>query len=123
MRYLLIMSIFMVQQAYAEQQRYQVFDEKHLQDGRVVWMQNCEACHGWGVADAPIPMQPEEWKPRLTQKIGTLYQHAIDGFFGPDDSMMPAKGGNPDLSDAQVKAAVDYMVRLANFHINNERSN
>lgn len=120
MRRIFILCVFMVQPISAEQQRYQVFDEKHLLEGRSVWMQNCEACHGWGVADAPIPMEPEQWEARVKQPMETLYSHAINGFFGPDDSMMPPRGGNESLSDGEVKSAVDYMVNLARYHINSK---
>ena len=39
-----------------------------------------------------------------------LYYHAISGYTGSSGMPMPAKGGNPSLSDDDVKAAVDYMV-------------
>ena len=38
----------------------------------------------------------------------TLFKHALEGF--QDKGMMPAKGGNTELSDDEVKAAVVYMV-------------
>jgi cytochrome c5 len=41
--------------------------------------------------------------------LDTLVAHAIDGFQG-SQGMMPAKGGNPSLSDAEVRAVVEYMV-------------
>jgi cytochrome c5 len=41
-----------------------------------------------------------------------LYKHALGGFTGKA-GMMPAKGGNAGAADADVKAAVDYMVGLA----------
>ena len=66
-------------------------------------------------------MKPAEWAPRVAKGKAVLYDHAINGFFGPDDTMMPERGGNPALSDAEVKAAVDYMVALANFYIEQER--
>ena len=118
-RYLLLIMLLLASMSAvsADQQRYQVFAEKNLSEGRAVWMENCEACHGWGVADAPIPMEPEQWEQRLKKPQETLYAHAINGFFGPDDSMMPPKGGNPDLSDSQVKSAVDYMTSLARHHL------
>ena len=46
---------------------------------------------------------------------------AIAGFFGPDYSYMPPRGGNPQLSDDQVRSAVDYMTRLAQHYIDAER--
>ncbi len=104
----------------AEPSPYVDFKDEHLRFGRAVWMGTCENCHGYGVADAPIPMVPEEWKHRVTQARATLHDHAINGFFGPDDSYMPERGGNPALSDEEVKAAVDYMVELATFYIEKE---
>ncbi len=100
----------------AEQERYRLFDDPHLQYGRSIWLGTCEGCHGWGIADAPIPMNYEEWETRIAKGKPTLYQHAIEGFFGPDDSMMPERGGNMELTDDEVKAAVDYMVELAKSH-------
>jgi cytochrome c5 len=92
-----------------------------LTQGRVLWLANCETCHGYGIAGAPIPMQPSEWAARLEKGKRVLYKHAINGFFGPDDSMMPERGGNPDLTDEQVMAAVDYMAALATYYIQLER--
>ena len=84
-----------------------------LTQGRILWLANCETCHGYGIAGAPIPMQPSEWAPRLEKGKNVLYDHAIKGFFGPDDSMMPERGGNPDLTDEEMMSAVDYMAALA----------
>lgn len=92
-----------------------------LSQGRAVWLDNCEGCHGYGIAGAPIPMQPSDWAPRLEQDRAVLYEHAINGFFGPDDTMMPERGGNPDLTDEEVKAAVDYMAALAVYYIQLKR--
>jgi cytochrome c5 len=38
-----------------------------------------------------------------------LYKHAIEGFHGAA-GVMPPKGGNPALTEDQVKATVDWMV-------------
>ncbi|NNJ95994.1 MAG: cytochrome c5 family protein [Gammaproteobacteria bacterium] len=91
-------------------QSYQVPDDQQLVQGRELWLENCETCHGCGIADAPIPMQPGEWRFRLAKGKTVLYRHAIEGFIGPDYSMMPARGGNDALTDEQVKLAVDYIV-------------
>lgn len=90
----------------------------NISQGRDLWMQNCESCHGYGIADAPIPMNPDEWNFRLSKGKRVLYEHAINGFIGPDYSMMPPRGGNDDLNDEEVKLAVDYMIFLASYYIN-----
>ena len=93
------------------------FSTAPLQAGRELWLENCKGCHAYGTADAPIPMRADDWKGRIVKPRDVLYDHALNGFFGPDDTMMPARGGNPALSDEQVKLAVDYMLALANFYI------
>jgi cytochrome c5 len=45
---------------------------------------------------------------RIAAGMDALYASALNG-----KNTMPAKGGNPALSDAEVKAAVDYMVEKA----------
>lgn len=101
----------------ADNKTYIVPDGDELYQGRVLWLENCEGCHGYGIADAPIPMQAEQWRSRISKGKAQLYEHAINGFVGPDYSFMPARGGNYELSDNQVKRAVDYMVFLADFYI------
>ena len=104
-------------EAMAEKADYVQSGNEALQHGRYLWLENCEGCHGYGIADAPIPMQPDDWKHRVIKDRALLYKHAIEGFIGEDYSMMPARGGNEKLNDEQVKAAVDYMLFLANFYI------
>ena len=72
----------------------------------------CVACHGTGIAGAPKTGDKAAWFPRIAQGKPTLYDHAIRGFQGKA-GVMPAKGGNAALADADVKSAVDYMVSLA----------
>jgi cytochrome c5 len=73
--------------------------------GQEVYQQVCAVCHGAGLAGAPKTGDKAAWKPRIAQGVATLYTHALGGI-----RMMPAKGGNSSLSDAEVKAAVDYLV-------------
>lgn len=101
----------------AGEEAFVVFDKPGLKQGRNVWLENCHGCHAFGIAGAPIPMQPDEWKQRLKKGKPVLYEHALNGFFGPDDTMMPARGGNSKLSDDEVRAAVDYMAALAKHYI------
>jgi len=78
--------------------------------GKATYDSICVACHGSGIPGIPQLGDVAEWAPRIGQGNDTLYEHAITGYTGASGMPMPAKGGNPDLSDDAVKAAVDYMV-------------
>ena len=75
-------------------------------DGKKVYETTCIACHGLGVANAPRFGDKKAWETHLTHGVDHLYQNALKGL-----GAMPPKGGNLTLSDAEVKAAVDYMVK------------
>lgn len=77
--------------------------------GTEVYNSSCVACHGTGIAGAPVLGDVDAWTQRLSQGIEVLYEHAIQGFQG-SAGIMPPKGGNASLSDDAVKAAVDYML-------------
>jgi len=79
--------------------------------GEGVYKGGCVACHGAGIAGAPKVGDKTAWAPRIAQGKPVLYEHAIKGYQGKA-GVMPAKGGNVSLADADVKAAVDYMVSL-----------
>lgn len=81
-------------------------------DGKAIYSQSCGVCHGTGVAGAPKFGDKAAWAPRIAQGSATLHDHALTGYVGKA-GMMPAKGGNTALADADVKAAVDYMVSQA----------
>lgn len=76
--------------------------------GKAIFDKTCFACHGASSAIPNIPRitHKDEWAPRLKAGKDTVYKHAISGF-----NAMPARGGNPDLSDDEVKAAVEYMLK------------
>jgi cytochrome c5 len=74
-------------------------------DGKKVFEGTCMVCHGAGIAGAPKFGDKAAWAPRIKQGMDTLYKSALGG-----KNAMPAKGGNNALSDAEVKAGVDYMV-------------
>lgn len=80
--------------------------------GETTYKTVCFACHGTGAAGAPKIGDEAAWKSRIAQGKATLYKHALHGFTGKK-GVMPPKGGRTDLSDADVKAAVDYMVSKA----------
>jgi cytochrome c5 len=74
-------------------------------NGKAVYDAGCVACHGAGVAGAPKFGDKTAWAPRIKTGKEALYTSALKG-----KNAMPAKGGNAGLSEADVKAAVDYMV-------------
>ena len=73
--------------------------------GEQVYQQACAMCHNAGLAGAPKLGDAAGWKARIAQGKNVLHDHAIKGI-----RAMPAKGGNPSLPDAEVTAAVDYML-------------
>lgn len=76
-----------------------------LARGEKIYRQACAFCHDKGVAGAPKIGDVAAWSPRLAQGMDTLYAVSLRG-----KGAMPAKGGNPALADADVKAAVDFIV-------------
>jgi cytochrome c5 len=66
----------------------------------------CTACHKAGVLGAPKIGSQEDWQPRFAQGLDTLISHAINGI-----RAMPAKGGNPALSDQEIRNTVTYMLK------------
>jgi cytochrome c5 len=75
--------------------------------GKPVYDTACVACHGTGVAGAPKAGDKAAWGPRLKAGADALHASALKG-----KGAMPPKGGNPALPDADVSAAVDYMIGL-----------
>ena len=82
-------------------------------DGKKIYNGMCVACHGAGVAGAPRVGDKGAWAERIDKGASTLYANAINGVQG-SSGVMPAKGGNPALSDDEIKAVVDYMVAQSN---------
>jgi cytochrome c5 len=80
-----------------------------VRDGQQVYQATCFVCHGAGIAGAPKLGDKGQWVKHIAKGVNTLYASAVNGVQGSAGAM-PAKGGNPALSDAEVKAAVDYMV-------------
>lgn len=72
--------------------------------GEAIYKNSCFACHDSGVANSPKIGDKVAWTARIAMGDDTLYKSAIKG-----KGAMPAKGGNTSISDADVKAAVDYM--------------
>jgi cytochrome c5 len=77
-------------------------------EGKAVYDETCHVCHATGLAGSPKFGDKAAWGPRIATGTDKLYNAALHGL-----NAMPPKGGNADLTDAQVKAAVDYMVSAA----------
>lgn len=79
------------------------------ESGKAVYDKACMACHAMGIAGAPKLGDAADWSARLAKGMDVLHSNAINGYTG-DKGIMPAKGGNPSLSDDEVKNAVAFMV-------------
>jgi cytochrome c5 len=78
--------------------------------GPQVYNAACIVCHQPpGLSGAPPTGDAAAWAPRIAQGTDTLYQHALQGYQGAN-GYMPPKGGRVDLSDDEIRAAVDYLV-------------
>jgi len=81
-------------------------------DGAATYNTVCFACHSTGAAGAPKTGDKAAWAPRIAQGMDVMKQHAVKGFKG-STGVMPPKGGRADLPDADIEAAVEYLVSKA----------
>jgi len=76
--------------------------------GKQIVDAQCSKCHQTGVSGAPKIGNLPEWIPRLKFGINLAVRSAINGH-GP----MPARGGVAELTDPEIRAAVNYMINPA----------
>ena len=76
--------------------------------GEEVTKNVCAMCHAAGLMQAPTIGNKEQWAPRIAQGYETLVKHAIAGIRN-----MPARGGNPDLTDGEIANAVAHMANAS----------
>lgn len=74
-------------------------------DGVMIYNSVCGTCHATGLAGAPQPGTPA-MADRAAKGTDALVQTAVNGL-----NAMPARGGRSDLSDEQIKAAVEFMLQ------------
>lgn len=72
--------------------------------GAKLYETNCKVCHEGGLLNAPKYGDKAAWEPRLAKGTETLHMHSAKGF-----NKMPAQATDK-VSEAQVYAAVDYMI-------------
>lgn len=77
--------------------------------GKVLYEKTCQVCHAAGVAGAPKLGDKAAWAPHIAKGLPELYKSAVTG----TPKGMPPKGTAMDASDADLKAAVDYMVNAS----------
>ena len=87
--------------------------DANLIKGREIWMATCGQCHVKGLGGAPKIGDIEAWAPRIAKGAEVLYDHAINGFSGPQMNEMPPKGGFMHLSDEEVQLAVDFVIHAS----------
>lgn len=73
--------------------------------GEQIFNRNCKVCHAQGINGAPILGNEAMWKDRKSQPVDTLIAHAMNGY-----GLMPAKGGNPELTEQDIRACVNFML-------------
>ncbi|AEG91362.1 c-type cytochrome [Ramlibacter tataouinensis] len=76
--------------------------------GEALYKQACAVCHVAGVANAPKFGDKAAWAPRIQQGLPVLVGSVIKG-----KGAMPPRGGAANASDADIRAAVEYMVNAA----------
>lgn len=80
----------------------------NIAKGKTVFEGTCAACHATGVAGAPKLGDKKAWAHHLAKGDKVLLAHAEQGFTGSTGTM-PARGGNPSLSNQDIADAIAYM--------------
>ena len=83
--------------------------ESVLAEGEKVYRRVCARCHDKGISGAPKLGDREAWKVRIPTGINNLVRNAIEGYQG-NQGVHPPRGGDRNLSDAQIGEAVRFMV-------------
>lgn len=74
--------------------------------GKAVYEGACAACHAVGVLNAPKFGDKAAWAQRSAGGLEALVKSAIAG----KPPGMPPRGGRTDLTEAQLRAAIDHMM-------------
>ena len=72
--------------------------------GEQIVQARCAKCHQTGEGGAPKIGDQAAWIPRVKQGLDVVVRSAINGHGG-----MPARGGQADLTDSEMRSAVIYM--------------
>lgn len=77
-----------------------------VEDGKRIYETNCAVCHNTGFKNAPKPGDIEAWKPMVAAGFLKTLENVVAGRHGH----LP-RGACPECSDAELKAAVKYMMQ------------
>lgn len=77
-------------------------------DGKAVYDKTCAVCHAAGVANAPKLGDKAAWAPRASTGKDALLATVVKG-----KGAMPPRGGSTQLTDDEIKAALDFMLAAA----------
>jgi cytochrome c5 len=108
------------------------FAQSEGRTGREVVAEVCAKCHATGANGAPRIGDADAWGPRAARGLGSLTESAVKGVrnlrphggsptqWRPTSERavwregdMPARGGNPGLSDLEIQRAITYMVNMS----------
>lgn len=94
--------------ARVEMQKAVVKTDGKPRTGEAIYNAVCTACHAAGVAGAPKTGDKAAWAPRIALGAAALLTSATNG-----KNAMPPRGGAADLTDAELKSVVEYLVGKA----------
>jgi len=73
--------------------------------GHLVYKENCASCHDTGIAGAPQIGDRENWSKHAEHGAHHLMHAVLEG-----KGTMPPRGGNPELSDEEIEAAINFIL-------------
>jgi cytochrome c5 len=77
-----------------------------MQDGKNVYEKHCSTCHANGTNGAPKIGDMNAWQPIVDKGFMDAYENVVTGRHGH-----PEQGGCPDCTDAELKAALKYLMQ------------
>ena len=80
--------------------------------GQDIYNKTCQTCHATGIANAPKLDDKAAWEARAAQGLDTLLKTASTG-----KGAMPPKGGDPTLTEEELKAAILFMTHKAGIQL------
>jgi cytochrome c5 len=80
--------------------------------GKELYGAVCQACHATGLLESPKFGDKAAWEPRAANGLDGLIASATNG-----KGSMPPKGGDPSITDSELKAAILYMTKEAGLDL------